>query len=237
VTDTLILTAIRLEARGLARELELQRRSGFPFPVFERPGRGLIRLAPVGLRAALLPASWAALIADLVSPLVISAGTCGGLAPELEVGDLVLPESVLGPSGERLNVTPGVHAAALGLSGSARTGLLLTSSALVETPEAKALRWRATGASAVDMESAAILAWASRQGCSSLVVRAVSDTAHQRVPAELAGLVTQEGTLLPGKAVALALTRPRTVPQAFVLRRGTRTALKRVAGFLATLLR
>jgi nucleoside phosphorylase len=236
VTDTLILTGIQLEARALASQLELQRCSGFPFLVFERRGDRLVRLAPVGLRATLLPARWAALVADLVSPLVISAGTCGALSPELGIGDLVLPENVLGSSGERLNVTFGVHAAALERSGSARAGLLLTSPTLVETPEAKARCGRATGASAVDMESAAILAWASRQGCPSLVVRAVSDTAQQHLPAQLAGLVTPDGALRIGKALALALTHPRTLPQAFRLRRGTKTALKRVAGFLSMLL-
>ena len=139
----LVLTAVELEARALARELELPQGSRFPFPVYERPteiGRARLRVAPVGLRAALLPERWPALVADLASPLVISAGTCGALAPGLGVGDLILPESVLGPTGERLNVTPGAHRSALERAPDAWTGLLLTSAELVGTPEAKALR-------------------------------------------------------------------------------------------------
>lgn len=232
MTRILVLAAVELEARGLARELELLRLSGFPFPVYDRAG---LRVAPAGLRAALLPDRWAALVTGLGSPLVISAGSCGALSPELEVGDLILPESVLGPGGERLNVTPSVHAAAVGLARDACTGLLLTSSELVATPEAKAERWHATGASAVDMESATILAWASRQGCPALVVRAVSDTARQHLPAELVGLVTREGRLRAGRAFALALTRPHTIPRALALHRGARAALKRIARLLAIL--
>lgn len=236
IQTILTLTGVELEARGLARELELPRLSRFPFPVYEHSrGRVRLRLASAGLRAALLSNRWAALVTDLVSPLVISAGTCGALAPELGVGDLILPESVLGLAGERLNVTPSVHAAVVGLAGDVWTGLLLTSPELVATPEAKALRWNRTGASAVDMESAAILAWASRQGCTSLVVRAVSDTARQYLPSSLVGLVTPEGKLRTGRAVALALTRPHTIPRALALRRGTRMALKRIAQLLATL--
>lgn len=236
MTDVLVLTAVELEARNLARELELARLSRFPFPVFEGSGGVVrVRVAPVGLRATLLAERWPSLAADLSSPLVISAGTCGALAPALGVGDLVLPESVLGPTGERLNVTPSAHAAAVKLAGGVRTGLLLTSTDAVGTPEAKADLWRSTEAIAVDMESATVLAWASRRGCPSLVVRAVSDTACQHVPLELIGLVTPEGRLRTGRAVALALTHPRTIPHALILRRGTGRALKAVARLITAL--
>ncbi len=237
MTDVLILTAVELEARGLARELELPRLFRFSFPVYElRRRESRLRLAAVGLRAALLPERGSVLAADLASPLVISAGTCGALAPELGAGDLILPESVIGLGGERLNVTPGAHALAVGLVPDARRGLLLTSAGVLATPEAKADSFRATGAAAVDLESALILAWASRQGRPSLVVRAVADTAHQRLPAELADLVTPEGKLRTGRAVALALTNPRTIPHALLLRRGTKRALKSVARLIAALI-
>lgn len=241
MTGILVLTAVELEARALARELELPLLSRFAFPLYERApaarvtGDTWLRVAPVGLRAQFLPDRWPALVADLSAPLVISAGTCGALAPWLSIGDLVLPESVLGDAGERLNVTPPAHAAVMRLAPDARTGLILTSPEPVATPEAKALRWHATGAAAVDMESATILAWASRHGCPSLVVRAVSDTARQHLPAELVGLVTPEGKLRRGRAVALALIRPRTIPRALALRQGTGMALKRIARLLAAL--
>jgi len=241
VTDVLVLTALELEARGLARQLELPRLPRFAFPVYglelspalRVPGR--LRLAPVGLRAALLRDRWPALAADLLSPLVISAGTCGALAPGLGVGDLLLPESVLGLHRERLNVTPGAHAAALGLAPEARQGLLLTSADVVGTPGEKAERFHATAAEAVDLESALILAWAASQGCPSLVIRAVSDTARQHLPSELGSVVTPEGKIRAGRAVALFLTHPRTIPRALLLQRGTGRALQAVARLIAAL--
>ena len=100
MTGILVLTAVELEARALGRELELPPLSGFAFPVYERStDRARLRVAPVGLRARFLPERWPALVADLAVPLVISAGTCGALAPWLAVGDLILPESVLGHAG------------------------------------------------------------------------------------------------------------------------------------------
>jgi hypothetical protein len=241
VTDFLVLTALELEARGLARQLELRRLSSVAFPAYELersaasrvPGR--LRLAPVGPRAALLCDRWSALAADLLSPLVVSAGTCGALAPDLGVGDLLLPESVLGLEGERLNVTPGAHAAARRLAPEARPGLLLTSRDVVGTPEEKAERFQATAAAAVDLESAPILAWAARQGCPSLVVRAISDTARQHLPRELGGVVTPAGKVRTGRAVALFLTHPRTIPHALLLQRGTGRALQAVARLIAAL--
>jgi hypothetical protein len=87
----------------------------------------------------------------------------------------------------------------------------------------------------VDLESALILAWAARQGCPSLVVRAVSDTARQHLPSELGGVVTPEGKIRAGRAVALFLTHPRTIPHALLLQRGTGRALQAVARVLAAL--
>src|SRR5215831_6007397 len=92
----LVLTAIELEARALARRLELPRLTHFPFLAF---GRGSVRLAPVGIGAGLCRARWARLLEGLGCPLVISAGVCGGLDPRLAPGDLVIPGRVTGPDG------------------------------------------------------------------------------------------------------------------------------------------
>ena len=72
----LILTAVELEAAGLARELELPALAGLPYRAF---CRGSTRIVPVGLGAALLSARWADALDGLTDPLVISAGICGGL--------------------------------------------------------------------------------------------------------------------------------------------------------------
>jgi len=81
---------------------------------------------------------------------------------------------------------------------------------------------------AVDMESSLILSAAAASGCASLVVRGVSDDAI--------ALVTPEGRVRRARAVALALTQPAAIPQAFALQRCTRRALKAVARLLATLI-
>jgi adenosylhomocysteine nucleosidase len=231
VSGILILTAVELEARALARRLGLPAITILPFPAY---GRGMLRVAPVGLRAGLLTARWPRLLAGLNQPLVVSGGVCGALAPDLAPGDLVLPESVLGPAGERLNVTPSPHRRALELAGSARAGLLATTREVVATAEDKAALFARTGAQAVDLESALILAHAAGAGCPTLVVRAVSDTAAESLPRELVELVTPAGRVSPGRALAL-LARPGLLPRALALRRATRRALAAVARMLAAL--
>ena len=232
MSGILILTAVELEARVLARRLELPPITVLPFPAF---GRGLLRVAPVGLRAGLLVSRWPRLLAGFNQPLVISSGVCGALAPDLSAGDLVLPESVLGPSGERLNVTPTRHRQASELGGSARVGTLVTSREVVATAAAKAALFASTGAVAVDMESSVILAHAATAGCPTLVVRGVSDRASEIVPLELIELMTPAGKLRPVRVLALTVTRPRLLPRALALGQATRRALTAVARVLAGL--
>ena len=227
----LILTAVEIEARILARALDLPRVPALPFLAF---GRSSIRLAPVGLRAGLCHARWADLLDGLGRPLVVSAGVCGALDPRLRPGDLVIPERVLGPAGELHPVAACAHRLAMARAGAAAaTGLLVTTRDVVATPEAKAALHRTSGALAADMESALILARAAASGCPALVVRAVSDGAGEYLPPELVRLVTPSGGLRLTRAVLLAMTRPTVLPRALTLRRQTRQALRAVAPVLA----
>jgi adenosylhomocysteine nucleosidase len=227
----LILTGVELEARALARALDLPRLPSFPFPAFGRPS---IRIAPVGVGALLCDSRWAALLDGLPHPLVVSAGVCGGLDPRLGVADLVIPERVLGPTGELHALGSAAHRAAVARAG-ACAGLLVTTREVVSTPTAKAALHAASGAVAADMESAFILARAAASGCAALVVRAVSDPADESLPLELVRLVAPAGGLRLVRALALVGARPALVPRAVALRHRTHRALRAVAPALAAL--
>jgi adenosylhomocysteine nucleosidase len=227
----LVLTAVELEARALARALSLPSLPSLSFPAF---GRGTLRVASVGLRAGLLGSRWSALVSASDRPLVVSAGVCGGLDPDLRVGDLVLPDAVVSDSGLCLHVTAsGAQRAAAARDAGARRGVMATVSRTVSTPEAKAALRASTGAAAVDMESAPILEAAAAHGCSSIVVRAVSDDARETLPGELMAMVGADGSIRLGRILALA--RPSILRRALGLRRSTRRALESVAGSLARL--
>lgn len=217
----LVLAAVDVEARGLARHLGLAPVAGEAM----RYRGGALEVLCVGPGAGRLHRAGACDRPDLV----ISAGACGALAPALVTGELVVPARVLGPSGADLTTWAGLALP--------RAGILLSVPAVVETPGDKARLWLETGAVAVDMESAPILLWAAERGIPAAVVRAVSDTADRSVPADVAALVEADGLVSRGRAARLLLRRPSRVAQAMVLGRGTQAALRRVAAALGTIAR
>ena len=217
----LVVTAVAVEARGLARHLGLghsvsgrARRYGGPGVDLVCGGpraRGLNELTPLARGAA----------------LVVSAGTCGALAPHLDEGDLVVPQVVLSPVGRRHLVPTSGRLAT--------TGTLLTVNAVVETREEKVRLWRQTAALAVDMESSMIIEWAATLGIPAAVVRGVADTAVRGVPALFAEALDEHGRVRMGHASRMLLVRPRVLAEALVLRRGTAAAIRSVATALRVL--
>jgi len=222
VRRLLVLTALDVEARGLARHLGLAPAPGDA----ARFGGGALEIAIVGLAAARLSRDVKAPAHDV---LVVSAGACGALAPELAVGALVVPQVVLAPDGRRLATTR--------LAGLSPHGVLVCVERVVEDAAAKSRLWLETGALAVDMESAAILDWAAAHGAPAAVVRAVSDPAGRGVPADLARVVEDDGRVRPLRAVSAVLARPGALADAMALRTGTAAALKTIAATLARLQR
>ena len=223
MTRVLVLTAVDVEARGLARHLGLPRLRQSAWPHF---AGGALEIACIGLRASQLATRAPALG---TFDLVISAGACGALAPDLAAGDLVVPEIVVDAAGRRWPASP--------LRRFPAAGTLLTVSDVVETATQKSRLWLETGARAVDMESAPTLAWAAARGAPAAVIRAVSDGAERGVPAALAASVGDDGRVRPLRALTAALARRAAFGELVQLRAGSEAALKSVAGALATLAR
>jgi adenosylhomocysteine nucleosidase len=221
VSSVLVLTAVDVEARGLARHLGLAPVGG-PWPHFRG---GLLEVVCVGPRATRLDerATWHP------PTLVVSAGACGALAPDLAVGALVVPEAVTGEHGERL--------ATASIAALAPRGTLLTVGEVVHTPADKARLWMETGALAVDTESLVILEWARALGVPAVVVRGVSDAATSGVPRDLAALVEPGGRVHRGHALRAMLARPAALADALALGRGTTAALRTVAVVLGRVAR
>jgi adenosylhomocysteine nucleosidase len=231
MTPTLVLTGLELEARALARALALERLGAMSFTAF---GRGDVRVGPIGVGATELVVRWDALTSDLGCPLVISAGVCGGLDPDLQPGDLVVPHHVVGPAGEILEVTSGAREALLARGAPVVRGrTMLTSACIVDSSALKARLHARSGAAAVDMESAAILTRARAAGWPVLVVRGVSDAAADEVPEVLVRLLSADAR---ARDLARVLTSPRGLRAAMRLHGSTRRALRAVAAALATLL-
>jgi hypothetical protein len=222
VTRVLVVTAVEIETRGLARQLGLERVAASAWPHFRG---GALELLCAGPRAAHLDAR---ATRSAVS-LVISAGVCGALAPGLAEGDLVVPDAVVGANAVR-------HSTA-SLPGLRRAGTLVTVETVISTAELKARLWMETGALACDMESLLIVQWALARGVPAAVVRGVSDTSSRGVSPDLAAVVEPDGRVRTARAVRVVLSRPGAIAEAMTLRNGTQAALKSVAAALGVVAR
>jgi len=112
VTRVLVLTAIDVEARGLARHLDLARVPGAAHPHFRT---GVLELVGVGPGARDLEAR----AGGLERPaLLVSAGVCGALAPHLNEGDLIELETPGGRKARAIaRLTQGLHPECLAVPG------------------------------------------------------------------------------------------------------------------------
>lgn len=220
-----VVAPLPLEAHCLVRQRVA------PGAIIELPGGGWLRVSgtgPARARAA------AAALVDAGADALLSWGMAGALDPKLAVGALLLPPAVVG-EGERLPVDDHWRSklvAALRDVLPAASAELWQNPEVVSTVAAKAALRRATGCSAVDMESVAIGAVARAAGIPFLVVRAVSDSAAMVLPAEVLGAVDEYGTASLRRLADGALRRPTMLRDLAQLAHGmslARRTLRRVA--------
>ncbi|WP_087668954.1 phosphorylase [Caballeronia humi] len=122
---------------------------------------------------------------------IVSFGTAGGLAPDLEAGTLIVADAVVGPLGRiATDVTWSNRIAdALPVGFRMRRGVMAGVTAPVTSEQQKRLLFQSTGALAVDMESHIAGAIASARGLPFAVCRAIVDPAWRTLPtAATAGL-------------------------------------------------
>ena len=108
---------------------------------------------------------------------ILLAGLAGALDPSLAVGDLVLcdcPETL----STRLEI---------------QRGLIHTGLDLAATPNQKAELFASSQARIVDMETAIVRAFAARRDILFVCLRAVSDSAHDRLDPKLLRIIDQWG--------------------------------------------
>jgi DeoD family purine-nucleoside phosphorylase len=143
------------------------------------PDGGLVTVQSTGMGG---PS--AAIVAEeligLGARVLLRIGTCGALTEELSLGDLVVAESALAADGtsralgapERIEADPELTTR---LGEEARRVTVVSTDVFYETREGIEQEWRAAGAQAVEMESAALFTIARRHGLRAGAVLAVTD--------------------------------------------------------------
>jgi adenosylhomocysteine nucleosidase len=116
---------------------------------------------------------------------LVSWGMAGALDPKLAAGTVCLPTEVLASDGTRFRTASHWRdplAALVAAERPVAAGTLLTSVNAIDTVAAKNGAYRATGAVAVDMESAAVAQAAAGRGLPFIAVRVIADTAGDALP-------------------------------------------------------
>ncbi|ASW02068.1 phosphorylase [Paraburkholderia aromaticivorans] len=186
-------------ANGLRSSLPVIVVTGMAFEARIARGEGV--QVVYAARADLLERALSAAVARGCSGIV-SFGTAGGLAPDLEPGALIVADAVEGPFGrlqtDRIWTDRLAAALAAGrFPARVRRGLMAAVAAPLVSAGDKAVLHRSNGALAVDMESHIAGAKAAAHGVPFAVCRAVVDPAWRTLPsAATAGLRDDGSTAL-----------------------------------------
>lgn len=239
---TVYLAAMRFEARPLMRRVARAKKgqdagfrkavSGF---IGDRPV--LVGATGIGARAARAAAeACVGLARQGRCRRAVWIGIAGALSPGLRAGDLIVAANVSAPDGRSLALDPGLVAAAVG-SGCAAAAVVSTPAPVV-TADERLRCWRLVGSpgrAAVDMESWAAARVFNAAGLPFAVLRAISDTSEDDLPAALENAVTAAGGIsIPRLAMAMLLRPQTAVPLAAMRFRAARCA-RALAGVAAAL--
>jgi hopanoid-associated phosphorylase len=112
---------------------------------------------------------------------IISFGIAGGLAPQLRLGDCVVPSAIMTEK-RRFQTDPEWSAGLLAGLKRAHGGAIIGVDAAVADPGTKRGLHERTGAVAVDMESHVVAELAEAYGIPFTALRVVADPAHRVLP-------------------------------------------------------
>ncbi|MGH8751502.1 MAG: hypothetical protein ACREUV_07330 [Burkholderiales bacterium] len=164
---------------------------------------------------------------DAGASALLSWGVAGGLAPELTAGTLVLPQVIIAAEKNQFAVDPvwraRLHdclAPHVVISG----GAITESLSVISDPRQKQKLAQASGAAAVDMESAAIAQVAREANVPFAAIRVVVDTAAMSIPRSIIRATDETGVLHAAKFLCSLLARPADIGELMVLSRNFRAA-------------
>ncbi len=230
--EVVVLAAMARELRPLARALRMRASPLGGLPAWR--SCGVVAVA-VGVGPQLAGAGTARVLDEVDARRVLVTGVAGALDPALEVGDLVRPHAVVDVRTARVLVAHRRDIPRSDHQGSdgTRAGILATVDRIFvvagETSTGTVAPQLPRGATAVDMETAAIAAVAEARGIAWDVIRAVSDVAGTLTP-DVAALLSPEGRVRLLAAVLLVLGRPHAARRLVRLGIDTNRALRAATG-------
>jgi adenosylhomocysteine nucleosidase len=166
-----------------------------------------------------------------------SWGMAGGLDPTLDAGAILLPTEVLGLDGQSFNTAQAWRdrlSGAVAALAPVRSGKLVTRFRAIGSVADKAELFRATGAAAVDMESAAVGEVAKRHQLPFIAVRVIVDSAADVLPRAVTAAADHEGHLQIWRLIGALALSPNELAPLIRLARRYRAANRSLAAIART---
>jgi adenosylhomocysteine nucleosidase len=154
----------------------------------------------------------AARLADSGVSALVSFGLAGGLDPALRPGAVVVPSEVC-VDGRLAGADPRLSDR---LGGATRHSLLAGTQIATTAAEKAALR-HATGADAIDLETAGLVRVAEARGLAFAVLRAVCDPAERNLPPAALAALNVGGGIALSRVLRSIARRPTQIPALLAL--------------------
>lgn len=229
-----IITAMPEETRAVIRALPKAQktRPAGAIRYHARFGGHEIVIAESGMGFANATATAGQLIAELQPDLVISAGFCGGIAAELQVGDAALAASLVMVSENGLQAVPAIIPALVSDFVFRQTaegrrvfaGLFACTTTIMQKKRLADLLPPAAPYSVVEMESAAIALLAGKNGIPFVGLRTVSDPLDEELGFTLDEFCDGQMRIRIPKVLMTITRKPRIIPQLIRLAGNSRVA-------------
>jgi adenosylhomocysteine nucleosidase len=218
-----VLAPMRTEFRPLREPLALERADGDDSP-YHRGGIGEVEVVAtmtgIGTTAATIVTE--RLLDDHDVDHVIVVGVAGGLGPDLDVGDMVVPEVVVDrPNDRSYRATP--------IGGVVPAGTIVTSDEF-NYPQPILDRFVSEGVLALDMETGSVAAVCEARGVPWTAFRSLSDHVT-KAPVETAvlGLARPDGTANVPALIRYLAPKPWRIRHLSRLAKGSNVATKAAA--------
>lgn len=184
------------------------------------------------------------LIRDSRPDLLVSAGFCGGIAPELQAGDVVVAEKIIIANESGFEEIP-VPLSGIGQTfvarqaaeGKGTVGGTFVSTQAIRSKRSLAGRLRGSYPNpVVEMESGAVAMVVAENSIPLLAIRAVSDSAAEELGFSLDEFCDPDlRRIRIGKVLLTVLRKPRIIPQLVRLSRSSRRAAESLTTALSRL--
>ncbi|QDU33807.1 5'-methylthioadenosine/S-adenosylhomocysteine nucleosidase [Poriferisphaera corsica] len=238
--NILLLTAMQPEMLPILKALNLTTRCINQ----TTPLNNLIHLTPavIGVGQTHAFSNTSKLIEQHAPDLVLLLGISGALDPELETGDLLIPDSfindhndpvILRPAIEHLHFFPNL----LKLDAITET-IEYTADTIISTPESKLHVYEHKLAHAANMESYAVAKAARATSTPFLILRAIADTADDHLLSESADWINSStGKQKTIAAVTHLLFHPTHLPDLLYMQKTFNLATQTLASAIKHLLK